>query len=82
MRVLSDKLFMISLFLLILAFLLAGFGPNQAIKGDSEDQDEEPKTRFHRRLEKQDKRLKAVWKSKLLWVAFAGMILSVVISYL
>ena len=82
MRELSDKLFMLSLFLLIVAFLVAGFGPNQAFKGDSEDQDEEPRTRFEKKLEKQDKRLKAVWRSKLLWVAVAGMVLSVILSFL
>ncbi|WP_438434171.1 hypothetical protein [Gorillibacterium sp. sgz500922] len=82
MRELSDKLFMLSLFLLIVAFLVAGFGPNQAIKGDSEDQDEEPRTRFEKKLEKQDKRLKAVWRSKLLWIAVAGMVLSVIVSFL
>ncbi|WP_058302372.1 hypothetical protein [Gorillibacterium timonense] len=82
MRELSDKLFLISLFLLILSFLIAGFGPTQAIKGDSEDEDEEPKTRLQKKIEKQDKRLASIWKSKLMWVSLAGILISVVISYL
>ncbi|MEO3946870.1 hypothetical protein [Gorillibacterium sp. CAU 1737] len=82
MRELSDKLFLISLFLLLVTFLYAGFGPTHAIKGDAEDQEEEPKTRLQRKIEKQDQRLAAVWKMKLLWISVGGILLSVLLSYL
>ncbi|MGG1514513.1 hypothetical protein ABE504_03800 [Paenibacillus oryzisoli] len=83
----ADKLFMISLILLMVSVVVSGVG-FQFLKWKSQvenELDEEPKSSSARKkaaMDRQDKSLKRIGRSYLFWIALGGMLLSVVLSEL
>ena len=84
MRELSDKLFMISMLLLIISFLAAGFGVPATIMRKRVDDGEglNMHKRHAKKFNKQDSAMRNILRSKLFWIAVAGLLLSVLVSYL
>ncbi|MZQ84827.1 hypothetical protein GQF01_22205 [Paenibacillus sp. 5J-6] len=87
MQSISDKLFMGSLILLMIAVVVSGIG-FQFVNWRSQvtdELDEETKTSSARKkavMDRQDKSLKRVLRSYLFWIAIAGMLVSVLLSRL
>lgn len=83
MRELSDKLFMISMLLLIISFLAAGFGVPATMMRKKVDDSEglNMHKRHAKKFNKQDKAMRGILRSKLFWIAVAGILLSVLVSY-
>ncbi|MFC5452080.1 hypothetical protein [Paenibacillus aestuarii] len=87
MQAISDKLFMGSLILLMISVVISGVGfqfMNWRTQAP-EDQNGETKGNSARKkavIDAQDKSLKRVFRSYLLWIAVAGMLISIVLSYL
>jgi hypothetical protein len=78
----SDKLFMVFLILLMISVVISGVGfqfMNWRVE-DPEDNDGEPGSRKKRALDRQDKSLGRFYRSKLVWVSLAGMLISIVMS--
>jgi len=87
MQAISDKLFMGSLILLMISVVISGIGFQFINWRTQVQEDEEGVTKGNSArkkavMEAQDKSLKRVFRSYLLWIAVAGMLISIVLSYL
>lgn len=87
MASIADKVFMGSLILMMIAVVVSGVG-FQFVNWRSQVNDEleeETKTSSSRKknvMDRQDKSLKRIGRSYLFWIALAGMLISVGLSYL
>ncbi|WNR43448.1 hypothetical protein [Paenibacillus roseipurpureus] len=87
MASIADKLFMGSLILMMIAVVVSGVG-FQFVNWKSQVTDEleeETKTSSGRKkavMDRQDRSLKRIGRSYLFWIALAGMLISIVLSYL
>jgi hypothetical protein len=80
LQTISDKLFMGSLILLMVGVVVSGIGfqfMNWRINESGEPSDEPRKKRA---MDRQDKSLVRLYRSKLVWIAIAGMLISIVLS--
>jgi hypothetical protein len=79
----SDKLFYISLIVVIVSVVISGVGPQGFFMQKSDKVPgayEEPKKQTI--VERQDKALNRLVKSKLLWIGIGGIVVSIVLSLL
>ncbi|WP_310500551.1 hypothetical protein [Paenibacillus qinlingensis] len=87
MASIADKVFMGSLILMMVAVVVSGVG-FQFINWKSQvnnELEEETKTSSNRKksvMDRQDKSLKRIGRSYLFWIAVAGMLISIGLSYL
>ncbi|UJF34599.1 hypothetical protein [Paenibacillus hexagrammi] len=87
MQSIADKVFMGSLILLMISVVISGIG-FQFLNGRSQDSDETEgeaggnSSRKRAMMEKQDKSLRRLGRSYLLWISLAGIVISIVLSYL
>ncbi|MCL6459631.1 MAG: hypothetical protein K6T85_16665 [Gorillibacterium sp.] len=84
MRELSDKLFLISMLLLIFSFLAAGFGVPATLMRRKQDDGEglNMHKRHEKKFNKQDSAMKNIIRSKVFWISVIGMGISVILSYM
>lgn len=87
MASIADKLFMGSLILMMVAVVVSGIG-FQFVNWKSQvsnELEEETNTSSNRKksaMDRQDKSLKRIGRSYLFWIALAGMLVSIGLSYL
>ncbi|MEW9698169.1 hypothetical protein [Paenibacillus sp. SI8] len=87
----SDKLFMGSLILLMISVVISGIGfqfvnwrsqVNDEIDGEEQGSNSRSSARKKSIMDKQDKSLRRLYRSYLFWIAVAGILVSIGLSYL
>ncbi|MFD0692641.1 hypothetical protein ACFQZT_00890 [Paenibacillus sp. GCM10027628] len=83
----SDKLFMGSLILLMISVVISGIGFQfinwrTQISDEADGETQGNSSRKRAVMERQDKSLQRVYRSYLFWIAVAGILISIGLSYL
>lgn len=86
LQAISDKLFMGSLILLMISAIISGIGLQFAVwrtqAGEEPGEESSNASRKQISMDKQDRSLRRFYRSYLLWISLAGIVVSILLSYL